>query len=84
MQPWRSPVCLEQTHGHWSKPEPIPPTASDQEAAAEAAPIASLFDIAFGVSVTSDYISRGITLSGNDPAIQGYIEPSIGMAYLNI
>lgn len=47
------------------------------------------FDIAFGIALTSDYVSRGITNSANDPAIQGYIEPSIelpnlGTAYLNI
>ena len=39
---------------------------------------------AFGISVTADHVSRAITNSGNQPAIQGYNEPSIGMAYLNI
>ena len=47
------------------------------------------FDIAFGVAVTNDYISRGITQSNGDPAIQGYIEPSVeistlGTAYINV
>ncbi len=42
------------------------------------------FDVSFGVSLTSDYISRGITNSANDLAVQGYIEPSYGWAYLNV
>lgn len=39
------------------------------------------FDIAFGAAVTSDYISRGITQTDHKPAIQGYIEPSVGIIY---
>jgi uncharacterized protein (TIGR02001 family) len=47
------------------------------------------FDLAFGVAVTSDYVSRGITNSDSRPAIQGYVEPSveipnIGPAYVNV
>ena len=47
------------------------------------------FDIAFGVSLTTDYVSRGITNSNSHPAVQGYIEPSIelpkiGTAYINV
>ena len=47
------------------------------------------FDIAFGVTLTSDYISRGITNSNSEPAVQGYVEPSIelptiGAVYLNV
>ena len=42
------------------------------------------FDVAFGAALTSDYISRGITNSDSDFAIQGYIEPSIGWAYVNV
>ena len=64
--------------------EPITPTASEAEAAAELTPMAFPFDIGFGISVTNDYVSRGITNSGNDPAIQGYIEPSIGPVYFNV
>ncbi|MET0941296.1 MAG: TorF family putative porin [Mesorhizobium sp.] len=64
--------------------EPIEPTPSEAEAAREAAPVASLFDVGFGASVTTDYVSRGITQTGSDAAIQGYIEPSIGMAYINV
>ena len=47
------------------------------------------FDVAFGVALTSDYVSRGITNSDSRPAIQGYIEPSVelpnvGAAYINV
>ena len=47
------------------------------------------FDVAFGVAFTSDYVSRGMTNSNSDPAIQGYIEPSVeipdvGAAYINV
>jgi len=41
------------------------------------------FDISIGTTATTNYISRGITNSGNDPAIQGYIEPSLGPLYVN-
>lgn len=47
---------------------PTPPTAA-----------AGKFGLAFGVAGTTDYISRGITQSDSDPAIQGYIEPSYGL-----
>jgi uncharacterized protein (TIGR02001 family) len=42
------------------------------------------FDLSFGAALTSNYVSRGITNSGNDPAIQGYIEPGIGPVYFNL
>jgi uncharacterized protein (TIGR02001 family) len=42
------------------------------------------FDIGFGVALTSDYVSRGITNSDSSPALQGYIEPSYGLFYLNV
>src|SRR4029453_16275381 len=42
------------------------------------------FDLSFGVSATTNYVSRGITNSGNDPAVQGYVEPSIGPVYFNL
>ena len=45
---------------------------------------ASPFDLSFGATLTSNYISRGITHSGNDPAIQGYVEPSVGLGYVNL
>lgn len=47
------------------------------------------FDIAFGISLTTDYVSRGITNNNSSPAIQGYIEPyielpTLGTAYVNV
>jgi uncharacterized protein (TIGR02001 family) len=42
------------------------------------------FDFAFGVALTTDYVSRGITNSNSRPAIQGYVEPSLGPAYVNV
>jgi uncharacterized protein (TIGR02001 family) len=52
-------------------------TAGDKdEAAAE-----SMFDVAFGTAVTSDYISRGITQTNHNPAVQGYVELDYGIAY---
>ena len=42
------------------------------------------FDVSFGVAFTTNYVSRGITNSGDHPAVQGYIEPSIGPLYLNV
>jgi len=64
----------------------------DQVAAPPAPPPppAGKFDMAFGAAFTSDYISRGITLNGTQPAAQGYIEPNYGLgpvlgdAYVNI
>jgi uncharacterized protein (TIGR02001 family) len=40
-----------------------------------------MFDVAFGVAATSDYISRGISQTEHKPAIQGYVEPSVGALY---
>jgi uncharacterized protein (TIGR02001 family) len=57
------------------QPPPPPPTFVDT---------ALDIDLAFGLALTSNYISRGITQTGNLPAIQGYIEPSIGGFYLNL
>jgi uncharacterized protein (TIGR02001 family) len=42
---------------------------------------ADRFDVAFGATLTTDYISNGITQSDHGPAIQGYIEPSYGIFY---
>ena len=55
-------------------------------AAAPAKPAAAepKFDIGFGISGTTDYVSRGITQSDSDPAIQGYIEPTYGIGYVNV
>jgi len=43
-----------------------------------------MFDVAFGAAVTTDYISRGITQTDHHAAVQGYIEPSIGIFYAGI
>lgn len=45
--------------------------------------IAAQFDIAFGVAVTSRYISRGADNS-DGPAFQAYFEPSYGMFYAGV
>lgn len=59
--------------------------AQEQLEREEAAPIAgSTFDIAMGVALTTDYVSRGISNSDSGPAIQGYVEPSYGIFYANV
>jgi uncharacterized protein (TIGR02001 family) len=58
--------------------------AGEPEALGPATVSASRFDLAFGVAVTSDYVSRGITNSDSKPAVQGYLEPSFGMLYANV
>lgn len=45
--------------------------------------IASQFDIAFGATVTSRYVSRGADNS-DGPAFQAYIEPSYGIFYAGV
>ncbi|HET9396570.1 MAG TPA: TorF family putative porin [Nitrospiraceae bacterium] len=40
---------------------------------------AGKLDMGIGLSGTTDYMSRGITQTGSEPAIQGYIEPSYGL-----
>ena len=61
-------------------PTPVAPV----EAAPEPTFLNLPFDIAFGIAGTSDYVSRGITNSAGHPAIQGYIEPSLGPFYFNM
>lgn len=39
-------------------------------------------EISFGVALTSDYIFRGTSQSGGDPALQGYAEAGLGGLYL--
>jgi uncharacterized protein (TIGR02001 family) len=59
-----------------------PAMAADADAAdMTGADTGAMFDVAFGVAVTSDYISRGITQTDHKPAIQGYVEPSYGIVY---
>lgn len=45
--------------------------------------IASAIEVAFGVTATTRYISRGVAQS-TGPAIQGYIEPSYGIFYAGV
>jgi uncharacterized protein (TIGR02001 family) len=66
---------------------PIPAVsalAADDRVAEEEAATDSMFDIAFGAAVTSDYISRGITQTNHNPAVQGYVELDYGIAYVSI
>jgi len=60
--------------------EPIPPEPGVELTA----PSKWQFDVAFGLTGTTNYISRGITNSGNNPAIQGYVEPSFGPIYVGV
>lgn len=68
--------------GASAKDETIAPEPKPAPTAAPAAP--SKFDFAYGLSFTTDYVSRGITQTGSDPAVQGYIEPSYGNFYANL
>ena len=43
-----------------------------------------VFDAAFGASLTSDYMFRGITQTDHDPAGQVYLEPSYGIFYAGV
>ena len=62
-----------------------PAHAQDAPAAATAeetaAAVQSAFDVAFGATLTSDYIFRGVTQSDHKPAFQPYVEPSYGIFY---
>jgi uncharacterized protein (TIGR02001 family) len=57
-----------------AREDEIEPTAPPPSAAPT-----GKFDMAIGIAGTTDYVSRGITQTGSDPAIQGYIEPSYGL-----
>ena len=46
--------------------------------------IQSAIDIAFGASITSNYISRGLTNSNDKPALQGYLEASYNIGYVGV
>lgn len=54
---------------------------STAEAADPADAAKTAFDVAFGATLTTDYISNGITQTDHHPALQGQIEPSIGIFY---
>jgi uncharacterized protein (TIGR02001 family) len=49
--------------------------------ALDEAAVEHMFDVAFGATLTSDYLYRGITQTDHGAALQGYIEPSIGIFY---
>ena len=59
------------------------PKSSDTVLTSET-PDQALFDVAVGATYTSDFVDRGVTNSDSGPAFQGYIEPALGPAYLNI
>ena len=67
-----------------AEPEYTPPEPQVTPPAKPEAAEPRKFDIGFGLSGTTDYVSRGISQSGSNPAIQGYIEPSYGMFYGNV
>ena len=64
-----------------AKDEALEPEAAPAETIAPSVPAASpgKFELRFGLA-TSDYVTRGITQTESRPAIQGYIEPSYGIA----
>ena len=47
-------------------------------------PAGHMFDVAFGATLTSDYLWRGITQTDHGAALQGYVEPSLGILYAGI
>src|SRR5205823_2315398 len=44
----------------------------------------SMFDVAFGATVTTDYMSRGTTQTDHQPAAQGTVEWDVGQFYAGI
>ena len=44
----------------------------------------NVFDVAFGVGVASNYISRGSTQSADKPIIDGYMEATYGIVYAGV
>lgn len=51
---------------------------------AAAGEFGDMFDIAFGAAVTNDYVYRGISQTGGDPAVQGYVEFGYGIFYAGV
>lgn len=63
----------------------VPALAADLYTPPPPAPLTpSQFDIAFGVTFTSDFVSRGISQTMGDPAVQGYAELSYGLFYAGV
>jgi len=73
-------LATPQSHATEPMVEPIPPRPSSDLVTLDG----WKFDVAFGIAGTTDYVSRGITNSGNKPAIQGYVEPFWGPLYANV
>jgi uncharacterized protein (TIGR02001 family) len=68
-----------------AKDEALEPDAAPAETIAPSVPTSpAKFNLAFGLAGTSDYVTRGVTQTEGRPAIQGYIEPSYGIAYVNV
>src|SRR5262245_14600925 len=69
-----------------AKDDALEPEAAATETIAPSVPAASpgKFDLGFGLAGTSDYVTRGVTQTDSRPAVQGYIEPSYGTAYVNV
>ena len=52
--------------------------------AQEATGFELMFDVAFGGTVTTDYMSRGTTQTDGGPAIQGYVEADLNNFYVGL
>ncbi|MCB1507871.1 MAG: TorF family putative porin [Hyphomicrobiaceae bacterium] len=59
----------------------MPALAADLTAE-ETAVEPSMFDVAFGVTLTSDYVWRGISQTDSGPAVQAYLEATYGIFYV--
>jgi uncharacterized protein (TIGR02001 family) len=77
------PLWAESAAARDEALEPEPEAAITPEPDAPAGAPAG-FDTGFGGALTTDYVSRGITLSDSRPAIQGYVEASYGLLYANV
>src|SRR5262245_55560689 len=79
-------VVAVWTQNAAAKDEALEPVAAPTETIAPSVPAAppGKFNLGFGLAGTSDYVSRGITQTESRPAVQGYIEPSYGIAYVNV
>src|SRR5262249_16298997 len=68
-----------------AKDEALEPEAAPTETIAPTVTATSpgKFNLGFGLAGTSDYVTRGVTQTDSRPAVQGYIEPSYGIAYVN-
>ncbi|HEV7307617.1 TorF family putative porin [Ensifer sp.] len=59
-------------------------SSAEDKVEIETAPLAaedSLFDVTFGLAFVSDYISEGVSLTENRPALQGYVEATYDIFY---